>query len=73
LEGKQLMPSANPMEKRLQIAGTLLIIGLVTEALCLLWGRPISFIIFVVIGGLLLFAGVAVYLFSLVSAPRSPD
>jgi hypothetical protein len=65
------MPSANLLERRLQIAGTFLIIGLVIEALCLLSARPIAFVIFVVVGGLLLFAGVAVYLFSLVSMPRS--
>jgi len=67
------MPSANPLEKRLQIAGTLLIIGLVIEALCLLSARPIAFVILVMFGGLLLFAGVAVYLFSLISTPRAQD
>ena len=36
--------SVNPLEKRLQIAGTLLIIGLLIEAICLLWARPISFV-----------------------------
>jgi hypothetical protein len=64
------MPSANPLEKRLQLAGTFLIIGLLIEALCLLAARPIAFVLFVAVGGLLLFAGVAVYLFSLVSKPR---
>jgi hypothetical protein len=64
------MPSANPLEKRLQLAGTYLIIGLLMEALCLLVARPIAFVLFVAVGGLLLFAGVTVYLFSLVSKPR---
>ena len=64
------MPSANPLEKRLQLAGTFLIIGLLIEALCLLAARPIAFVLFVAVGGLLLFTGVAVYLFSLVSKPR---
>ncbi len=64
------MASANPLERRLQIAGAFLIVGLVTEALCLLSPRPIAFVIFVAVGGLLLFAGMAVYLFSLVSMPR---
>jgi uncharacterized membrane protein len=59
------------LEKRLQVAGTLLILGLVIEALCLLWAKPITFVLFVAVGGVLLFAGVAVYLYSVVSTPRS--
>jgi hypothetical protein len=65
--------SANPMEKRLQIAGILLIIGLLIEAICLLWGRPISFVIFVAIGGVFLFAGVVAFLLSLVSTAGVQD
>lgn len=61
-----MMSSVNSMEQRLQIAGVLLIIGLVIEAVCLLWARPISFVIFVALGGLFLFAGVVTFLFSLV-------
>ena len=68
-----MMSSANSMEKRLQIAGVLLIIGLVVEAVCLLWARPISFVIFVALGGLFLFAGVITFLFSLVSTPHADD
>ena len=68
-----MMSSANSMEKRLQIAGVLLIIGLVIEAVCLLWARPISFVIFVALGGLFLFAGVVTFLFSLVSIPHARD
>jgi hypothetical protein len=64
------MPSANPMEKRFQLAGTFLIIGLLIEALCLMVARPIAFVIFVAVGCLLLFTGVSVFLFSLVSKPR---
>jgi hypothetical protein len=64
------MPSANPMEKRCQLAGTFLIIGLLIEAVCLLAARPIAFVIFVAVGCLLLFAGVSVFLFSLISKPR---
>jgi hypothetical protein len=62
---------ANSMEKRIQVAGIILIAGLLIEALCLLWARPISFVIFVAVGGLFLFAGVGVFLFSLVSRPAS--
>lgn len=59
------MPSAL-LGKRLQIAGILLIIGLVIEAICLFWAKPIAFVVFVVIGGLFLLAGITVYLLTLV-------
>jgi hypothetical protein len=67
------MPSIDAMGKRLQVAGILLIIGLVIEAICLLSAKPIAFIIFVGVGGLLIFGGVAVYLFSLISIAAVPD
>jgi hypothetical protein len=61
------MLSANPMEKRLQIAGIFLITGLVVEVLCLLWALPITFVIFAAVGGLLMFIGLVIFLYSLVS------
>ena len=60
------MAGFNLIEKRLRIAGSLLMTGLLIEAVCLLWARPIAFVVFVVIGGLFLFAGLLVYLLSLV-------
>ena len=62
------MPGIDSIRKRLQVAGTLLIVGLLIEAACLFSPRPIAFVIFVSVGGLLMFAGVTLYLFSLVSA-----
>ena len=56
------------LEKRLQLAGILLIVGLLVEAVCLLWARPIAFILLVGLGGFLCVAGIALYLYSLVSA-----
>ena len=61
------MLSANPMERRLQLSGILLILGLLVEALCLLWVRPLAFVLFLGLGGLLLGLGIVVFLFSLVS------
>jgi hypothetical protein len=61
------MLSADLMEKRLQIAGIFLITGLLVEALCLVWALPITFVIFAMVGGLLMFIGLAIFLFSLVS------
>jgi len=70
-----MTPPANPIERRLQIAGTLLILGLLTEAVCLLWARPLSFLTFISIGGALLALGVAMYLLSLLPTknPSPPD
>jgi hypothetical protein len=61
------MLSINRLEKRRQVAGVFIVLGLVIEALCLLWSTPIAFVIFVAIGGLLVFVGIGLYLYSLVS------
>jgi hypothetical protein len=67
------MLSTSLPEKRMQCAGICLAIGLLIEAFCLLWATPIAFIIFVAIGGLLIFIGLVVYLYSRVSAPVTDD
>ena len=59
--------SANPLEKRLQIAGIFLMAGLLVEAICLFWAVPIAFVIFAMVGGFLMFIGLAIFLYSLVS------
>jgi hypothetical protein len=59
--------SSNRLERRLQLSGILLILGLLVEAVCLLWTRPIAFVVFLGLGGLLLGLGIVLYLFSLVS------
>jgi hypothetical protein len=61
-------PGIFGLEKRLRLAGMLLILGLLVEAICLLWARPLAFIVLVGAGGFLCAAGIAVYLYSLVSA-----
>jgi hypothetical protein len=55
------------MERRLQYSGILVILGLVVEVLCLLWTRPITFVVFLGGGGFFIGLGVLVYLFSVVS------
>jgi len=59
--------SVNPIERRLQISSVLIILGLLVEALCLAWRGPLAFLVFLGLGGLLLFAGIVLFLFSLVS------
>jgi predicted membrane channel-forming protein YqfA (hemolysin III family) len=66
------MPSENQLEKRRQVAGIFIVLGLVIEALCLIWSTPIAFVIFVAIGGLLMFVGIVLYLYSLVSNLKAP-
>ena len=66
------MLSVNQLEKRRQVAGVFIVLGLVIEALCLLWSTPIAFVIFVAIGGLLMFLGIVLYLYSLVSILKAP-
>jgi RsiW-degrading membrane proteinase PrsW (M82 family) len=66
------MPSADSMNRRLRISGILVIIGLLVEALCLLWSRPIAFVVLVCLGGALIGLGVLLFLYSLVSAPLRP-
>ena len=59
------------MERRLRIAGTLIMLGLLIELGSLLWSHPLAFILFIVAGGLLIAVGILVYLLSLVSGGES--
>ena len=56
------------MERRLQYSGILVILGLVVEVLCLLWTRPIAFVVFLGGGGFFIGLGVLAYLFAAVSS-----
>ncbi|HMI51181.1 MAG TPA: hypothetical protein VK525_06700 [Candidatus Saccharimonadales bacterium] len=60
------MPRAQHMHGRLQVAGTLIILGLAVEAACLLSSRPIAFVILASFGSLLISAGVLLFLYALV-------
>jgi hypothetical protein len=55
------------LQRRIRIAGALIIMGLVVEALSLVRVHPLAFLGFMFIGGTFLVAGIAVYLLSLVS------
>lgn len=56
----------NPVNTRLRFSGSLIVLGLLMQALSLLWNHPLSFIAVVGLGGLLLVAGILIYLFTLV-------
>ena len=62
------MFSEDILERRLQIAGIVLILGLFAEGFCLLGRGPIAFLLFVGLAGLLLLLGIAVFLLALVRA-----
>src|SRR3954471_20686510 len=55
------------LQKRLRIAGVLVALGLLCELGSLFWHRPLSFFLFLLVGGGFLVLGVAVYLYALVS------
>ena len=57
-----------PIERRIRIAGMLVIVGLALQLVTLRWNHPTAFIFFIVFGGGFVVLGIAVYLFSLVSA-----
>ena len=59
------------ISRRLRIAGVLIVLGLIVEALSLIWNHPLSFVAFLSIGGLLLFLGIVVYLTALVTPRQS--
>ena len=59
------MLSANVTERRLQLAGLILILGLLVEGLSLLGHGAIAFLVFVGLGGFLLLIGVLAYLLAL--------
>ena len=59
------------MDRRLRVAGTLIVLGLLIELGSLLWSHPLAFILFIVAGGLLIAVGILVYLLSLVSGGES--
>lgn len=62
---------ANFVGRRFRLSGLLLIFGLLTEAICLFWARPLSFLLMIGLGGLLVALGVVVYLLALVSKNNS--
>jgi hypothetical protein len=63
------MRPGDSMNRSLRISGILVIIGLLVEALCLVWSRPIAFVVLVTMGGALIGLGVLVFLYSLLAAP----
>ena len=55
------------IEKRIRWSGILICAGLLVQIATTRWTHPLSFMAFLVIGCPLMFAGAAIYLYSLVS------
>lgn len=56
------------IEKRIRLAGVLVIAGLLVELVTMNWSHPTAFLFFLLLGGLLMASGILVYLLTLVSA-----
>jgi hypothetical protein len=56
------------LQRKLKMAAYLLIAGLAVEGITLLWAHPTSFLLFIGLGGILVLAGVAIYLLAIVTA-----
>jgi hypothetical protein len=59
-----------PMDRRLRLSGSLILAGLLVEAASIVWFTPAAFLIFAIGGGLLVAAGVLLFLISLVFVAR---
>jgi uncharacterized membrane protein YczE len=60
------------LRRRLRLAGTLVALGLIVEAVTLFWRHPTAFLVFLFVGALLVGAGVLLYLVAIVTAPAPP-
>lgn len=59
------------ISRKLRIAGILIILGLIVEIISLVWNHPLSFMAFLILGGLLLAAGMVTYILDMVFPSRT--
>lgn len=55
------------IERRIRLAGLLIVLGLLCQLITFLWVHPLAFMAFLLIGCPLVGLGILVYLYSLVS------
>jgi fucose permease len=68
-----ITPAVDPLlHRRLRLAGILVALGLAVEAATMFWPHPTSFLVFLGLGGLLVAAGVLLYLIALVTVAVAP-
>lgn len=64
------MTDADPrLARRLRLAGLLLGLGLLIEAATLFWPHPTAFLVFLLLGGVLVAAGILLYLLTIATYP----
>jgi hypothetical protein len=51
--------------EKIKLAGVLIIVGLIIEAVSLIWFRPLTFLAFIIVGGLAIASGMLCYLFTM--------
>ena len=61
------MKTLTRLERRLRLAGYLLIGGLLVELVTLRWAHPTAFLFFALLGGSLMALGILIYLYALVT------
>jgi len=61
------------LSRRLKLAGILVALGLIVEALTMFWRHPTAFLVFLFLGALLVVAGVLLYLLTIATYAPSPD
>jgi uncharacterized membrane protein YczE len=61
------------LRRRLKLAGILVALGLIVEAVTMFWPHPTAFLVFLFLGGLLVAAGVLLYLFTIATYAPSSD
>ena len=61
------------LARRLRLAGLLLGLGLLIEAATLFWPHPTAFLVFLLLGGVLVATGIVLYLFTIATYPAGPS
>jgi hypothetical protein len=70
--GREMNIQPAKIERRLRIAGIIIIAGLSVALFSLSWSHPTAFLVFIVLGGVLIGVGILFYLYSLVSREPVP-
>jgi len=63
-----MIENSSRLQRKLKAAAYLLIAGLTVEVISLNWAHPTSFLLFIILGGVLVVAGILIYLIALVTA-----
>lgn len=61
------------LDQRLRVSAVLVLIGLLVELVSFTWHSPLSFVLFVAIGGLAMATGILLFLYSIVANSKSGD